>query len=248
MIDISNVTLSFKDQNKSVRVLDKVSMSIEKGKIAVLIGPSGIGKTTLLKTIAGILKDYKGQVLIEGQQVNPQKHRIGFITQGDGLIPWKKVNENIILAARIKDGKKNIDEAFMNKIIRQLKIENLLDRYPKQLSGGEKQRVAMARAFLLKPQILLMDEPFSALDDLTKEEARQLFLEIWKNSQITTLLVTHNLREALYLGQEIWVLTPQSEGLKCIHNPVFGWDYREKALEVIEAEKKLGELLGGQDG
>ncbi|WP_157950104.1 ABC transporter ATP-binding protein [Vallitalea okinawensis] len=247
MIDVKSVTLSFKDKDQNIQVLNNVSMSIEKGRIAVLIGPSGIGKTTLLKTIAGILKDYNGQVLIADEQVDPKKHRVGFITQGDGLIPWKKVKENITLAARIKDGKNNIDQQLMSKINKQLKIDNLLNRYPKQLSGGEKQRVAMARSFLLKPQILLMDEPFSALDDLTKEEARQLFLEIWKNSHVTTLLVTHNLREALYLGQEIWVLTPQMKGLKCIENPVFGWDYREKALEIIEAEKKLSSLLGGKD-
>ncbi|MCM1991664.1 ABC transporter ATP-binding protein [Oceanirhabdus seepicola] len=247
MIEVNNLSVSYKNKDKHIKAIETVDLSVEEGEICVVIGASGCGKSTLLKVLAGILKGDEGQVLIDGNEVNPKSHRIGFIPQNYGLVKWKSVEENVFLSAKIKDGKKSIDKDFYRRILKELDIDKLVKRYPTQLSGGQMQRVSIARALLLKPNLLLMDEPFSSLDAMIREEVQELFLQVWKEYKVTTLLVTHDIREAIYLGQKIVVLssTP-GKVVEVIDNPLFGKSNVEFNKEFIDMNIRLKNTLKGE--
>lgn len=246
MITISNLSVSYKNDDKFVKVIENASLTVKKGEICAIIGPSGGGKSTLLKVLAGIIVDYQGEVLIDGIAVNPKIHRIGLIPQNYGLVKWKTVEQNILLSAKIKDGKGNIDMDFYEKLLVELKLKDFACRYPNQLSGGQMQRVSMARALLLKPNVLLMDESFSALDAMTREDVQKMFLEVWEAHKVTTILVTHDIKEALYLAQDIAVISSSpGEIVEVISNPLFGRINSEGDLEYIHINKKLKKILKG---
>ena len=167
-----------------------------------MIGPSGCGKSTLLNVLAGLQKNYQGLVQINGANPSPKKQTIGFIPQNYGLLPWLTVKENILLGLKIK---KEAKQGLPQNLVDNLGLSNLLNRYPNNLSGGQQQRVSLARAFALKADLLLMDEPFSALDAITREEMQDVFIDLWQKQKVSTILVTHYVEEALYLGQKIIV-------------------------------------------
>ena len=246
MIKVNNLRVCYKNIDKLNAVIENANLSVEKGEICAVIGPSGGGKSTLLKVIAGIIVDYDGEVLIDGQTVNPKIHRIGLIPQNYGLVKWKTVEQNIFLSAKVKDGRKNIDMDFYKKLLNELKLNEFVKRYPSELSGGQMQRVSMARALLLKPSLLLMDESFSALDAMTREEVQQLFLEVWEEHKVTTILVTHDIKEAIYLANKIAVIS-SSPGkiVEVIHNPLFGRENLEMDLDYIHMNSKLRKILKG---
>jgi ABC-type nitrate/sulfonate/bicarbonate transport system ATPase subunit len=246
MIKVNNLRVCYKNIDKLNAVIENANLTVEKGEICAVIGPSGGGKSTLLKVIAGIIVDYDGEVLIDGQTVNPKIHRIGLIPQNYGLVKWKTVEQNIFLSAKIKDGRKNIDMDFYKKLLNELKLNEFVKRYPSELSGGQMQRVSMARALLLKPSLLLMDESFSALDAMTREEVQKLFLEVWEEHKVTTILVTHDIKEAIYLANKIAVIS-SSPGkiVQVIHNPLFGRENLEMDLDYIHMNSKLRKILKG---
>ncbi|MBU3143636.1 ABC transporter ATP-binding protein [Clostridium sp. CF012] len=246
MIKISNLSVYYKNENKRTKVIENANLKVKKGEICAIIGPSGGGKSTLLKVLAGIIVDYTGEVLIEGAAVDPKIHRIGLIPQNYGLVKWKTVEQNIFLAAKIKDGKGSIDMDFYEKLLNELKLKEFVKRYPSQLSGGQMQRVSMARALLLKPNILLMDESFSALDAMTRAEVQKMFLEVWEAHKVTTILVTHDIKEAIYLAKNIAVIS-SSPGkiVEVITNPLFGRINAEVDFEYININNKLRKTLKG---
>ncbi|MGF7058209.1 ABC transporter ATP-binding protein [Brassicibacter mesophilus] len=244
MISISNLSVEYKNKDKCVKALHNINLEIEDGQICAIIGPSGGGKSTLLKVLAGIIRDYEGQALINNKPVDPKNNRIGFIPQNYGLIEWKTVKKNILLSKKIKDGKHNFDSDMYYDIIKKLGIEECVKRYPKQLSGGQRQRVSLARAFLLAPELILMDEPFSALDALTREEVQKMFMGIWKEKKVTTILVTHDINEAIYLGNKIAVFSPAPGTIvKIIDNPFFGKTCCAMNKEHGEMNKRLRDIL-----
>ncbi len=242
MIAIKDLTVKYQTKNEEILALDGLNINIDRGDIYTFIGPSGCGKSTFLYVLSGILQDYSGSVLIDGQIINPKTQRIGLILQNYGLLPWKTVYQNAMLGVKIKN-QPPVDE-YSNYIFRKLGIDNLLDRYPKELSGGQQQRVALARAFILKPDLLLMDEPFSALDAISREEMQELFLNIWKENNVTTIFITHSVDEALYLGRKIVVFSP-SPGriLKVIDNPCFQLDNLRYRDEYYDMSMKLRKIL-----
>jgi ABC-type nitrate/sulfonate/bicarbonate transport system ATPase subunit len=246
MIEINNLNVSYKNEDEYIRVIEDANLTVKRGEICAVIGPSGGGKSTLLKILAGIIVNYEGEVLIDGKTVNPKIHRIGFIPQNYGLVKWKTVEENIFLSAKVKDGKKKIDMDYYTKLLKELKLKDFTKRYPSQLSGGQMQRVSMARALLLKPNLLLMDESFSALDALTREEVQELFLEVWKEHRVTTILVTHDIKEAIYLAKEIAVIS-SSPGriVEVIKNPLFGISISTVDLEYKQIDSKIRRILKG---
>ncbi len=244
MININNLNVSYKNMDNHTKVIEDANLIVKKGEICAVIGPSGGGKSTLLKVLAGIILDYEGEVLIDGKVVDPKLHRIGFIPQNYGLVKWKTVEENIFLSAKIKDGKNNIDIIFYEKILKQLKLKDLVHRYPSQLSGGQMQRVSIARALLLKPNLLLMDESFSALDAMTREEVQELFLEVWEEHKVTTILITHDIKEAIYLAKHIAIISASpGKIVSVIHNPLFGKANAEAELEYIHINSELRKIL-----
>ncbi|MEN6349519.1 MAG: ABC transporter ATP-binding protein [Syntrophomonas sp.] len=243
MIAVKDLSVKYQGINEEVLALDKVNININNGEIYTFIGPSGCGKSTFLYVLSGILKDYEGDVTIDGRPVNPKTQRIGLILQNYGLLPWRNVYHNTMLGMKIKNGQESPDK-YSRYILERLGINGLLDRYPKELSGGQQQRVAIARAFILKPDLLLMDEPFSALDALTREEMQELFLNIWKENRVTTVFITHSVDEALYLGSKI-VIFSSSPGriLEILDNPCFKLDNLRSRDEFYSMSTKLRKIL-----
>ncbi len=248
MIAIKDLSVQYEGKNGPVLALDRVNLNISTGDIYTFIGPSGCGKSTFLYVLSGILGNYCGNVSIDGNPINPKSQRIGLILQNYGLLPWKNVAQNAMLGMKIKNGEQTIDE-YSSYILKQLGIDALLDRYPKELSGGQQQRVAIARSFIMKPDLLLMDEPFSALDAITREEMQELFLTIWKQNQVTTVFITHSVDEALYLGSKIAVFSPApGRILEVLDNPCFQMDNLRYRDEYYAMSKQLREMLKGDKG
>ncbi len=230
MIEFRNLTVRYMSGQENYTALKDISLSIPDGEICVIIGPSGCGKSTLLQVTAGILKQYEGQVSLDGQPICPTKQKIGFMPQNYGLLPWETVAENIGLGLRIKGRDSTMQQEELKTLLLQLGLDGFEKRYPHELSGGQQQRVGLARAFALKPDLLLMDEPFSALDAITREEMQDVFLSLWQKERVATILVTHYVEEALYLGQKIVILSAHpGQVSQVLDNPLFGEaDIRQK--------------------
>ncbi len=187
-------------------VLQEISLSVPPGRTGCIIGPSGCGKTTLLMLTAGLKKPQAGAVLLEGRPVTAGDSRVSLILQDYGLFPWFTVSENIAVGLKVRRVGKSERTASVARQLSRLGLEECARRYPSQLSGGQRQRVAIARSMALAPRLLLMDEPFSALDAMTRESLQDILLEMLGNRSVTALLVTHSVEEAVYLGSTIWVL------------------------------------------
>lgn len=237
MIEVKNLNVKYDELN----ILNDINISAKDSEIVALIGPSGCGKSTLLNVLAGLNKNYSGTVLINGIKPSPKQQTIGFIPQNYGLLPWLKVKDNIMLGLDIKQGKK---AKLPEKLIEDLGLSDLLDRYPRELSGGQRQRVSLARTFALNADLLLMDEPFSALDAITREEMQNVFINLWQTQKVSTVFVTHYVEEALYLGQKIVVLTDLPAKIyRIIDNPLFAdKQFRERTI-FTALSKTLREYL-----
>lgn len=230
MLEINQISLSYRHKENLQYIIKNFSLSVEEGEVLVILGPSGCGKSTLLKTLSGNHGLDSGKIFFDAKNkkernlLSPNVHKIGFIPQNCGLLPWKNVEKNCLLPLQIR--KETITDQRLEQIqdiYRKLNIKDILFKYPGKLSGGQVQRAAIARAFIYQPDILLMDEPFSSLDAITREEAEGLFLKIWKENPIITLLVTHNIEEALYLGQRILVMGNRDGEIRYeFRNPYFG--------------------------
>ena len=205
IIKVKNVSKFY----SNLHVLDKINFKVKNKEFVSIIGHSGCGKTTLLKIIGGLLQPDEGTVLIENlpNQLALEKGKIGFVFQNPVLLPWRTVLKNIELPLEIKNVKNKISS---RKLIKIIKLEGFENFYPFQLSGGMQQRVAIARALIFKPSILLMDEPFGSLDELTREELGLELLRLWEreNSNLSTIIfVTHSIPEAVFLSDKVIVLS-----------------------------------------
>lgn len=224
MLEIKSLEVNYNQPKGKFKALGPIDIQMERGEILCVIGPSGCGKSTLLGVLGGILEVYEGHVAVNGEPLDTSVQTIGYIPQGYGLIPWKSVYKNCVLPYKLKN--QTLTEQLkeeLDVILRSLGIDDLKNRYPNELSGGQKQRVSIARAFFLRPELLLMDEPFSALDAILREEAWSLFFNVWKRVRCSTILVTHSIEEALFLGKRIAIMS-NSPGkiVQMIENPLFG--------------------------
>lgn len=170
-----------------------------------MVGPSGCGKTTLLTMMAGLLSPTEGSLLVDGKPAEPRRPGTALILQDYGLLPWKTVRQNVALGLRIR----RLPLEPADQALAEVGLADLASRWPHQLSGGQRQRVAIARSLALSPDLLLMDEPFSALDAITREEMQGMLLKIWQRRQTSMVLVTHSITEAVFVGQQILVLSPR---------------------------------------
>lgn len=244
MISLEHINAAYQTKAGTLPVLSNIDIQVPEGETCALIGPSGCGKSTLLKIAAGILTNVQGSVFFRGEPLDPAKHVIGFMPQNYGLLPWRRVRDNILLGWRIKRGNDTKDRFVWQELISRLGLEKLLDRYPGELSGGQQQRVGLARVFYLRPDLLLMDEPFSALDAITREEMQDVFLELWRVYGVTTLLVTHQPEEAVLLGQRITVLSPRPASVvKIIDNPLFAQPDMRRQPSFLTVENELRQAL-----
>ena len=223
MIALNKVHLSFADNARTLPVLEDVSLQVGAGASCAVIGPSGCGKTSLLFLLAGLLAPTAGTVRVD------DRSRTGVILQHYGLLPWKSVAANIGLGLRLQGADREQIRARVNELLVEMDLAAFADHFPGQLSGGMQQRVALARALATGPQLLLMDEPLSALDALTRERLQHTILDIWQRHRVTMVLVTHSIEEAVFLGRTVVVLTDRPARVAAVvDNPGAGRaDYRQ---------------------
>ena len=223
MIALNKVHLSFADNARTLPVLEDVSLQVGAGASCAVIGPSGCGKTSLLFLLAGLLAPTAGTVRVA------DRSRTGVILQHYGLLPWKSVAANIGLGLRLQGADRERTRARVSELLVEMDLAAFADHFPGQLSGGMQQRVALARALATGPQLLLMDEPLSALDALTRERLQHTILDVWQRHRVTMVLVTHSIEEAAFLGQTVVVLTDRPARVAAVvENPGAGRaDYRQ---------------------
>lgn len=223
MIALDQVHLSFADNARTLPVLEDVSLQVGAGASCAVIGPSGCGKTSLLFLLAGLLEPTAGRVQVS------DRSRTGVILQHYGLLPWKSVAANIGLGLRLQGADRERTRARVSELLVEMDLAAFADHFPGQLSGGMQQRVALARALATGPQLLLMDEPLSALDALTRERLQHTILDVWQRHRVTMVLVTHSIEEAAFLGQTVVVLTDRPARVAAVvENPGAGRaDYRQ---------------------
>ncbi len=219
MIEVTDLVIKYDNTN----ILNQLSMSIKKNETCAIIGPSGCGKTTLLYSLAGIRKANSGLIKIDGEPLTGNRKKSGIILQGYGLMPWKTVWNNASLGLRIRGVAKQVIAEKVTTILTELDIYQHRNKYPSQLSGGQQQRVAIARALTIEPDLLLMDEPFSALDAITRESLQRVMINLYQRINLTMVLVTHSIDEAVFLGKKIIIMHPNNGSIKkIIDNPHFG--------------------------
>ncbi len=189
-------------------VVESVTLSVARGHTGCIVGPSGCGKTTLLMVAAGLKEPSAGTVTLDRTPVSPGDRRIGLILQGYGLFPWFTAQDNVALGLRIRGTPARRCREAAAEALDRLGLAQRRSSYPSALSGGERQRVAIARSLVLSPGLLLMDEPFSALDAITRESLQDLLIRVLPGAPMAALMVTHDIEEAAYLGAVIWVLSP----------------------------------------
>ena len=240
MLEINDINLYY-DNTQALRNLD---LAIETGAIYSILGPSGCGKTSLFNILAGNIRRYTGNVRLDGCAINYKSQTIGLISQDYGLLPWLTAYKNIILPLKIKRLHVRDYREKISYVMDFLGISNLKGRYPGSLSGGQRQRVAIASAFILELDLLLMDEPFSALDQVSREGSQELFFRVWNEKRPTTVFATHSVEEAVFLGQKIVILSNAPGSiLEIIENPTFGQDEARMSREYTDICRDIRRLI-----
>src|SRR5579883_3405207 len=210
LLEVDGVTLQYKTKQHLVTATYRVGFEVHRGDRFILLGPSGCGKSTLLKGVAGFLKPVEGSIRLNGKAIErPGPDRMMVFQEFDQLLPWKTVKQNVMFPM-LTSGKFGRREAEQRALafIAKVGLGKFADIFPHMLSGGMKQRVAIARAMAMEPDILLMDEPFAALDALTRRKMQEELLQLWAGTRFTVLFVTHSIEEAILVGSRILVLSP----------------------------------------
>ncbi|WP_256757744.1 ABC transporter ATP-binding protein [Cohnella sp. WQ 127256] len=239
-LQIDNLSKSFHTDKGSVQALHDVDLQVERGEFITIIGASGCGKSTLLKLVAGLDTDYEGSIELNGKPIPGPGINVGFVFQEPRLFPWLNVENNI--AADLSVSKGDV-RGRVNELLEIVRLTPFAKSYPKELSGGMSQRVAIARALLREPEILLLDEPFGALDAFTRAHLQEALLEIWHRKQRTMILVTHDLDEAVFLANKVVVMNSRPGTIRRII-PIDLPFPRKKNSESFQAyrRKVLGEF------
>lgn len=221
VLDVRNLTKGFSSGGNQHTALDRISFQVFRREFMCVLGPSGCGKSTLIRIIAGLDTPTSGDILLDGNQVQGPGSDRGMVFQSYTLFPWLTVKKNVMFGLRMSGQSLSVAESEALEWIDLVGLKKFKNSYPHQLSGGMKQRVAIARALANRPRILLMDEPFGALDAQSRAQMQAYLLDIWKNVDVTILFITHDLDEAVYLSDRILVLgTNPSRVSELIENPV----------------------------
>ena len=202
-LEVKNVTFSY---DGSVNVLENVDITLQKGELVSLLGVSGGGKTTLFNIIAGLLVPQNGQVLLSGENITGQTGKISYMLQKDMLLPFRTIEDNVALPLIIKGVKKKEARKTVGEYFEQFGIDGTQKKYPSELSGGMRQRAALLRTYMFSGEVALLDEPFSALDTITRGEMHRWYLDVMENIKLSTLFITHDIDEAILLSDRIYLL------------------------------------------
>ncbi|MEU6993978.1 ABC transporter ATP-binding protein [Streptomyces sp. NPDC046465] len=247
-VRLDDVAVRFRTKKKDVTALRGVSLSIAAGEFVAIVGPSGCGKSTLLKLVAGLLAPSSGEVLLGGEPVRGPRRDIGYVFQRAALLDWRSARRNILLQAEMRKLPAARARARTDELIRMAGLSGFEDAYPHELSGGMQQRVALCRALLHEPPVLLMDEPFGALDALTREQLNVELNRVWRETGTTVLLVTHSIAEAAYLADRVVVMSPRpgtvTEVIEVGLAPDLGYAQALASAEFRVATGRVRELLG----
>ncbi|WP_395602557.1 ABC transporter ATP-binding protein [Pseudomonas sp. A1230] len=248
-IIINNVQKVFKTPGKDVIALKDINLEIKQGEFVCLLGPSGCGKSTLLNAVAGFALPSDGEITVEGKNIIGPGPDRGMVFQEYALFPWMSISQNIAFGLEVQKKSKSEIDSTVNQLLALLHLTDFRDRFPKDLSGGMRQRVAIARVLALDSPIMLMDEPFGALDALTRRNLQDELLRIWQKLGKTILFVTHSIEESIYLADRIVVMTYRPGTVKRDHivqiprprdpaSPEFNKLKRELGLLVMEEQQR----------
>ena len=255
-IDIDGLTKIYDPEGEHVVAVEDMDLHIEAEEFVALLGPSGCGKSTVMNCIAGYLDPTEGDVIVDGERVIGPDPKRGVVFQENRLFPWKTIQENVEFGPQMRDG---VEEGRAQSILSEMGLEGFEDAYPSGLSGGMQQRAELARLLANDPDIMLMDEPFSALDALTKEIMQERLIEVWERDNRTVLFITHDVEEAIFLADRVVIMTARPGRVKDvidvdIDRPRSSDDLttdrftelRERALSVIreEAQRALEQEEG----
>jgi NitT/TauT family transport system ATP-binding protein len=245
-VDINNVTLKYRGASGDVLALDGTTMKVRRGEFAAVVGPSGCGKSTLMRLVTGLHKPTAGTVSIEGKPVSGPVKIAGMAFQHANLLPWRKVIDNVLLPLEIVQphrsqfrAKKAEFRAQAEALLGTVGLSGFADRYPWELSGGMQQRVSLCRSLIHQPALLMLDEPFAALDAFTREELWCVMRDLWQKLKFTVILVTHDLREAAFLADNIYVMSARPGRIVLAKQVDFA---RPRSLEVTY-EKGFADIV-----
>jgi NitT/TauT family transport system ATP-binding protein len=246
-IEVRDVSLVYDTPSGQVTGVQSASFSIEASEFLCLVGPSGCGKSTLLNIIAGFLAPTGGEIRIGGKIVTGHGMDRGIVFQDFAqLFPWRTALGNVAFGLEMKGMGKAEREEIALQQLRLVKLEKFVRSYPHHLSGGMQQRVAIARALAYNPAVLLMDEPFAALDALTRDDMQRLLAEVWRETKKTVIYVTHNVAEAVYLADRVVVMTPHPGTVKTEVTIRLARPRDPLSVEFLDYQKELLRHLGGE--
>lgn len=198
ILSLKNISKKYQAKNGEIVAIENISFDVEKGEFVSIIGPSGCGKSTLLSIISGLEEKNSGSIFIDNEEVIGLSAKIGYMLQKDSLLEWRTIYDNVVFGLEVKRIKTKENEEYVINLLKKYGLYEFKDKYPTQLSGGMRQRVALIRTLAIKPRILLLDEAFSALDYQTRIMVTNDIFQILKNEQITVLMVTHDISEGIF--------------------------------------------------
>jgi NitT/TauT family transport system ATP-binding protein len=246
-VEIRELSVTYEGVDREVRALDRVALSLADGEPVAVIGPSGCGKSTMLLAVAGLIAPTSGEVLVSGDRITSPRLKTALILQDFGLLPWKTALHNAALGLEVRGESRAEVRRRAGEALRQVGLGEFTGSYPGELSGGMRQRLALARALALDADLLLMDEPLSALDALTRESLQALLLDLWRRRGHTSVLVTHSIEEAVFLGRRIVVMTPRPGRVAAIvENEAMGSPGYRDAEEFYERCAELRRVLAAE--
>ena len=221
LVDIQDLTLIYHSIDSETTALDKINLTIKNEEFISIVGPSGCGKTTILSIIAGLLPATSGTVLVDGKRPSTKDNICGYMFQRDNLLPWRNIESNIYFGLEVKHQKTKERKSYALSLAEKYGLKDFLAKHPGELSGGMRQRVALIRTLALQPELLLLDEPFSALDYQTRLELCDHVYQIIKQEKKTAVLVTHDIQEAISMSDRVIVLSRRPAVVKAIHETGF---------------------------
>ena len=230
VIEIDAITKTYRTSDGEVPSLRPVDMSVQEGEFVVIVGPSGCGKTTLLKMIAGLLRPSSGEIRVDGRVVTRPHRDVGIVFQSPLLLPWRRVLDNVMMPVEVKRLPRAVYRKRALDLIKMVGLDGFEQKYPWQLSGGMQQRVSICRALVHDPKIVLMDEPFVALDAMTRERMNVELQRIQLETRKTALLITHSIPEAVFLGDRVLVMTQRPGAIAAVYQIPLA---RPRSLDVM---------------
>lgn len=242
-IEVKDLSITFKHNQTEMTALQDINLGIEKGEFICLLGPSGCGKSTLLNTLAGFIKPTRGTVTIDGKVVENPSLQYVTIFQNYGLLPWRSVEKNVTLGLESMKVPKEKKKQIAKKYIEMVGLKGNENKKPHQLSGGMQQRVAIARALAVDPEILFMDEPFGALDAITRMKLQDDILTICHETKKTIVFVTHDIEEAIFLADRVVIMDANPGRIKAIVNIQLGSDRDRTSEDFLLIRDKIFELF-----